>query len=131
MLVEFFLFSLLANRNKKKKKKKPKKNFQWNARNSDECLDDLLSLIQELKKQLKLKYNTAVGKEVKELAKIFDLEETIALLGNFHLEENSLVANREDIVKWETHGPKEFKRFFINMFVSFHTCNLCTSLIMS
>lgn len=46
------------------------------------------------------------------MARIFDLEETVALLSNFKVVGNKLVANHSAVTAWETTGLNEFKKLY-------------------
>ena len=94
------------------KKKKKTKQYTWSFRTPDQCLKDLISVTKETAKQLREKFKVAVTKEVKDLAKIFDLEESIRFLEGYEKIGNKLVASRESTTQYETHGDKEFKKFY-------------------
>ena len=86
--------------------------YTWSYRTPDQCLKALISVTKETAKQLGEKIKVAVTKEVKDPSKVFDLEESICFLEGYEKKGNKLVASRESITKHETHGDKEFKKFY-------------------
>ena len=61
---------------------------------------------------LDARFGCAVCDPVKHLYQIFDLEKALKYFCNFKVVNGKLVANREDRIKWEVDGAKEFKSLF-------------------
>uniref|UniRef100_A0A7M6DPB1 Uncharacterized protein n=2 Tax=Clytia hemisphaerica TaxID=252671 RepID=A0A7M6DPB1_9CNID len=99
-------------------KKTKKKQYTWKYRSSEECLSDLVTLAKEAKTLISTRFDSSVDQEVKDLAVIFDLENTVLLLKDFKRVGNKLKAKRKDITKFETNGAKEFESFYK------HVCQL-------
>ena len=70
----------------------------------------MVTLVSESRVKLIEKYESIIPEEVKELASIFDMEETINLLSG--LDMSGKVTDRNTITIWETTGLGEFRRFY-------------------
>jgi hypothetical protein len=92
--------------------------YNWNARTSDECLSDLAVLCRNLKNGLETRFNDVVGQNVRNMAKMFDLESLVCGLCSFVYENGSLRIQLEEREMWELSGNFEFSVFFK------HVCQL-------
>lgn len=97
---------------------KKKTVYTWEARNSFECINGLITLCQEIKAELESRYNDIVPDVVKQMGKIFDFENMIEKLSKFSVQNGKLSISKADRREWETCGREEFNEFYI------HVCNL-------
>ena len=86
--------------------------YNWNACTSDECLSDLAILCRNLKNGLETCFSKAVGQNVRNMPKIFDLESFVCGLCSFTCENGSLKIQLEEREMWELCGNLEFSMFF-------------------
>ena len=91
---------------------KRKTTYTWDARSPQECIDDLITLCQDLRAALQARFNRAVPAPVKKLFQVFDLEKAVENLCKFKVENEKLVVSREDRITWETDGTEEFQEFY-------------------
>ena len=86
--------------------------YTWDCRSPKDCILDLVDFSRSLRLALDARFARAVCDPVKHLYEIFDLEKALKHFCNFRVVNGKLVANREDRIKWEVDGAKEFKSFF-------------------
>ena len=86
--------------------------YNWNARLSQDCIKDLITLCQSLQRGLEARYDNIVPFSVKKLCKVFDLEEVVKHMCHYKVVDGKLIIRREDQIEWEQSGSSEFNEFF-------------------
>ena len=92
--------------------------YTWEARDPYDCINDLITLCDELKEELQSRYNNIIPDEVKQMGTIFDFEDMIVSLSKFIVEDGKLSISKANHRDWDTCGREEFKKFYM------HVCNL-------
>ena len=86
--------------------------YTWNARSSQDCIKDLITLCQSLQRGLEARYDNIVPSSVGKLCKVFDLEEVVKHMRHYKVVDGKLVIRREDRIEREQSGSSEFNEFF-------------------
>ena len=97
---------------KKKGKKRAKIVYNWEARSVNDCISDLKILCNELRLNLKKRYDKIVPTSAATLSTIFDLEILISQLTSFKFQHGKLFISRKNRIEWENLGVQEFTKYF-------------------
>ena len=67
--------------------------YTWNARSSQDCIKDLITLCQSLQHGLEARYDNIVPSSVKKLCKVFDLEEVVKHIYHYKVVDGKIESN--------------------------------------
>ena len=86
--------------------------YDWLARHPGDCIADLIVFCHELMQIAKRRYDSIIPENIKELLKVFEVEDLVAGLSVFRIEGEKLYVEHAGREIWEKSGAAQFGRFY-------------------